>query len=229
MKYRAFSIPGSIFLVCALVLLIIVSISLPFFSAMDVARTHFGTGIRSNNEDDAISQLRFGIWSVCFYRASDGDRFCSPRHHGYAVGIRSPTSSDIATVGSSWTRGLAIHPVAAAITFFALLSSFSTHVTITLVASLLSFLAAFLTLIAFACDIALFAFAKHTFGDLDGVNADTDTGPAFWLTFVSFFLLCFAGCTVCFGRRRARMDNASSSYPMTTSSKPFWKRFRRIY
>ncbi len=32
----------------------------------------------------------------------------------------------------------------------------------------------------------------------------------FWLTFVSFLLLCFAGCTVCFGRRRDRLDGATT-------------------
>ena len=33
---------------------------------------------------------------------------------------------------------------------------------------------------------------------------------AFWLTFVSFLLLALAGCTVCFGRRRDRLDGATS-------------------
>ncbi|EJD04854.1 pali-domain-containing protein [Fomitiporia mediterranea MF3/22] len=223
--HRKFCIPGIIFLTAALVLLIIVSISLPFFSAMDFVRVHFGNSITATF-GEGISQLRFGIWSFCFYDASNGNRTCSPKHHAYSVGIRSPTNlNQIEIIGASWTRGLAIHPVAAAVTFVAFLFSFSTHVTFTLVASLLSFLAAAITFIAFLCDIALYAFVHNKMGDLDGVNPNTDTGPAFWLTFVSFILLLLAGCTVCFGRRRARMDGASSSYPMT--NKPFWKRFRR--
>ena len=35
-------------------------------------------------------------------------------------------------------------------------------------------------------------------------------GVAFWLTFVSFILLALAGCTVCFGRRRDRLDGATT-------------------
>lgn len=37
----------------------------------------------------------------------------------------------------------------------------------------------------------------------------------FWLTFVSFLLLCLAGCTVCFGRRRDRMSGATT-YPVAS-------------
>lgn len=67
--------------------------------------------------------------------------------------------------------------VAVGVTFIALLLSFSTHVTMTLLSSLISFLAALLTLIAFAIDIALYAYVKHQMKKLDGVIANTNTGP----------------------------------------------------
>ena len=67
---------------------------------------------------------------------------------------------------------------AAAVTFLAFLASFSQHIAITLVASILSFLAALITLIAFCVDIALLAFVRHEISDhLDGVNGKTNTGP----------------------------------------------------
>ena len=66
---------------------------------------------------------------------------------------------------------------ATGVTFIALLLSLSTHVTFTLLASLASFLAALLTLIAFAIDIALYAWVKHQMGKLDGVGSTTDTAP----------------------------------------------------
>lgn len=47
----------------------------------------------------------------------------------------------------------------------------------TLLSSLTAFLAALLTLIAFAIDIALFAFVKHQMHKLDGVDTNTDTAP----------------------------------------------------
>jgi hypothetical protein len=74
---------------------------------------------------------------------------------------------------------------AAGFTFLAFLTSLSTHLTVQLVASLLSFFSALLTLIAFAIDIALYAYVKHEVGKLDGVNASTNTAPGkFHLTHI---------------------------------------------
>ena len=59
--------------------------------------------------------------------------------------------------------------------------------------------------------------AGSTFSPCVYVNqpsSATDAIPStgFWVTFVAFLLLCFAGCTVCFGRRRDRLDGATT-YP----------------
>ena len=62
-------------------------------------------------------------------------------------------------------------------TLIALLLSLSTHITMTLLASLTSFLAALLTLIAFAIDIALYVFVKHEMAKLVGVIEHTHTAP----------------------------------------------------
>ena len=52
---RAFHIPGVIFLFCAFVLLFLVSISLPYITALDVARVHFHTGSPTINQDSAAA------------------------------------------------------------------------------------------------------------------------------------------------------------------------------
>ena len=62
-------------------------------------------------------------------------------------------------------------------TFVALALSFSTHVTARLLASLTAFLAAFLTFVAFLCDIALYGWVKHQVGKLSNVGSNTDTAP----------------------------------------------------
>jgi len=225
---RIFCIPGIIFLTAATVLQILVSISLPFLPALDIARAHLNGNALING--DTVNQLRFGVWAPCTYK-DDGSRICPDASHGYSVPISDTNKDASVIISGSWTRGLAVHPVAAAVTFIALLFSFSSHVTVTLVASILSFLAALLTLIAFAIDIALYAFLHHEVGKIPALNASTNPAPGFWLTFVSLILLLLAGCTVCFGRRRDRMSGASAypSYPMssTTTKTPFWKRFRR--
>ena len=62
-------------------------------------------------------------------------------------------------------------------TFVALVLSSSTHVTARLLASLTAFLAAFLTFVAFLCDIALYGWVKHQVGKLSNVGSNTDTAP----------------------------------------------------
>jgi hypothetical protein len=223
---RSFCIPGIIFLFCAFVLLFISSISLPYLTAMDITRTHFtGSSATTTGSDVNISQIRFGVWAFCYDWVSSSNIICDKTGHAYSVSV-GDGNGQVITIGRSWTRGLAVHPVATIAAFVALLFSFSTHVTLTLIASLLSFLAASLTLIAFAIDIALYAYVKHQMNKLTGVGPTTKTGPGFWLTFASLILLLLAGCTVCFGRRRDRMSGATS-YPMANRKPGFFGRFRR--
>ncbi|EIW56840.1 uncharacterized protein TRAVEDRAFT_151472 [Trametes versicolor FP-101664 SS1] len=218
---RVLHIPGIVFLLCAFVLLFLVSISLPFLTALDFARVNFKDGSPTVGSDsNVVDQIRFGTWANCWYEAS-GTRACSAAHNAYTTTLYDSQRQGFVTIGPSWTRGLAVHPVATGVTFVALLLSFSTHVTFTLLASLTAFLAATITLVAFAIDIALYVFVKHEVGKLAGVSANTDTAPGFWLTFVSFILLCLAGCTVCLGRRRARTEGA------TTYNYSWKDRFRR--
>ncbi|TFK37573.1 hypothetical protein BDQ12DRAFT_724027 [Crucibulum laeve] len=220
---RAFCIPGIVILFIALVLSFLTSISLPFLPALDITRAHVGTKGSVQDGAAGITEIRLGVWAPCYYD-TNGARTCLKTGHGYSFQVSNQDKTKTVTVGSSWTRGLAVHPVATAVTALALAFSFSTHITVTLIASLLSFLAALITLIAFAIDIALFAFLKHQLNNLE-IGAKTLTGPGFWLTFVTFILLLIAGCTVCFGRRRDRLSGATTSY--STSKRPFWSRFRR--
>ncbi|KAH9041836.1 hypothetical protein EDB84DRAFT_1474130 [Lactarius hengduanensis] len=181
--------PGIFFLFSAFILSLLVSISLPGIPTVDIARTHFTGGatphVSTNTE--SIEQIRVPR-AYCTYDDQTGDRTC--------VGPGSTV-----TIGPGATRGLAVHPVAAGVTFVALLCSFSSHVTLVLIASLLSFLAALLTLIAFAIDLSLV-------NNLDSVSARSVAAPGLWMTLVSLILLLLAGCAVYFGRRHSRMSGA---------------------
>ncbi|EJD43665.1 hypothetical protein AURDEDRAFT_114691 [Auricularia subglabra TFB-10046 SS5] len=219
---RSFCIPGIIILALALACGILASISLPFLPALEVARTTFRGSSLPSGAGDAIRELRLGIWSYCTYSLGSGDRTCSTRGHAYSFLIKA--GSNQVAIQSSWTRGLAITPVATAVTFVAFLLSFSEHLTLTLVSSLVSFLAALLMFIAFICDIALYAWLRAKLDDLDGIEPHTNTGAGFWLTFAAFILLLLGGCTVCFGRRRDKRLGANS-YPLKTGG--FFSRFRR--
>ncbi|KAK0478849.1 hypothetical protein IW261DRAFT_1481227 [Armillaria novae-zelandiae] len=190
---RAFCIPGIIFLFCAFVLSFLTSISLPYLTGLDIARTTVVNAGRVGGE--GVKQIR-----------TDNARTCEDASHGYTLFIQNSDRTETVDIGSSWTRGLAVHP-RLHVTFIALLMSFSQHVTVTLLASITSFLAAFLTLIAFACDIALLVYLKHQVNKLNDLDPSTKGGPGFWLTFVSLILL--PPCRM----HGARLSGAGASYP----------------
>ncbi len=67
--------------------------------------------------------------------------------------------------------------LAAGVTLIALLCSFSSHFTLVLIASLLSYLAALLTLVAFAIDIALYVIVRDRVNNLDNVGVRSVAAP----------------------------------------------------
>ncbi|KAH9065095.1 hypothetical protein EDB83DRAFT_2599515 [Lactarius deliciosus] len=205
--------PGIFFLFSAFILSLLVSISLPGIPTVDIARTHFTGGatphVSTNTE--SIEQIRslisaqFGHTVPTTIRQEIALALAQARH-GYTVHLLSASKN--ITIGPGATRGLAVHPVAAGVTFVALLCSFSSHVTLVLIASLLSFLAALLTLIAFAIDLSLYVIVRDRVNNLDNVSARSVAAPGFWMTLVSLILLLLAGCAVYFGRRHSRMSGA---------------------
>lgn len=66
---RIFHIPGVIFLLCAFVLLFLVSISLPYLTALDIARVKFSGGSPTVGSDsNAIHQIRVSTHALAeFY------------------------------------------------------------------------------------------------------------------------------------------------------------------
>jgi len=216
---RAHCIPGAALLGVACLLSLLTAISLPSVRDFDITRVTFQGNIALASDGDA-SEARLGIWGYCYEAAKSGEWHCMNTGHGYSFGAQSYIGSVI--IGSSWTRGLFIHPIATFFTFVALVMSLVPNVFIMLLGALTSWLAAFLTLLAFFCDIALFAYFKGKMNDISNGQFSTSPGPAFWMTFLTFFLLCFAGCAVLVGRKKERGDDYSVS-----SGKPFWK--RRFY
>ncbi|KAJ7670325.1 hypothetical protein B0H17DRAFT_1086030 [Mycena rosella] len=216
---RVFYLSGTAFLFLALVLSIISSISLPYLPAIDFVRVKFS----GTSALESLTQVRWGIWGACLYDNED-KRVCAHTGHGYPVFLIT-REGQTETVGASWTRGLAIHPVATVVIAIAFGFAASTYEHGPLVASLTSFFAAFMLLISFAIDIALYANVHHEVGKLKNVSGNVDAGAAFWMTFVSLILVLMAGCTVCFGRRK---EGGNDSYPMLTqSSGGFLSRFRK--
>ncbi|KAJ6598526.1 hypothetical protein B0H10DRAFT_1651740, partial [Mycena sp. CBHHK59/15] len=124
-----------------------------------------------------------------------------------------------ATIGASWTRRLAMHPVATVLTAIVLCLACAKHKLAPCLTSLASFAALFM-MVAVIIDIAFYADVHHQVGKITGGKASTTMWPAihmlltFWMTFVSLIFLLLAGCAVCFGHRKQR-TNTLSSYPMS--------------
>jgi len=215
---RTHCIPGATILGIAFILSLLTALSLPYVRDFDFARVTFQGNTAKASDSDA-SQARLGIWGYCFEAAKSGEWVCINTGYAYTFTIGG------VTIGSSWTRGLVIHPIAAVATFAALVMSFVPSVFIMLLAALTSWLAALLTLIAFFCDIALFAYFKGKMNDISGAQPSTNPGPGFWMTFVTFFLLCLAGCAVLFGRKKERYIRGDN-YVVSTR-RPWYNKFRR--
>jgi hypothetical protein len=81
---------------------------------------------------------------------------------------------------------LLLRTVAAAVTFIALLFSLSSHGMPAMLATILSFLAAFLTLIAFAVDISLVVILRNRVHSLADAEGHTFAGPGMETTLFPF-------------------------------------------
>ena len=91
--------------------------------------------------------------------------------------------------------------LAAGVSVIAFALSLSTHIGVTLLASLFSFLAFLVTLAALIIDLALLGFVRSQVNGLDHSEFATKVAPALWMTLASLGLLFLSGCIVCCGRR----------------------------
>ncbi|CAK5278050.1 unnamed protein product [Mycena citricolor] len=211
---RPFYVVGTTLLGFALVLSFLGSISLPYLSNFDYTRVSFG-GSTLQSGSRVLRQIRWGIWGPCLY---DGNKheMCFHTGYAYSLPIIAP-GGQIAIVDKSFTRGLAVHPVAAgtvAIAFACALSATRTEHGI-FYAAAMSLLSAILLIIAFAIDIALFVDVHSQIGTLHDIRPTVNAGTAFWTTLTSFLLVIVAAFSLFIARRQ---ELRSDSYPMLESN-----------
>ncbi|CCL99812.1 uncharacterized protein FIBRA_01836 [Fibroporia radiculosa] len=244
---RSLHIPGVFFLFCALVLLCLVSISLPFLPALDIARvraSQSGASFVTDVSVEAVVGLRVmataaGNVLMSLFRVKGSlfvwslDRtvrmYCCKLRSPYSISVYNSGGNSSLTIEPPWTRGLAVHPIATGVTLIALLLSCFTHAFFIFLTTLTAFIASLLAFIAFAADIALYAHLKHEMDGLSDIELTTDAEAAFWMTFVSFVLLCLAGFMICLGRRRDRMAGATNYAMPSSKTSLSWRRKRRRF
>jgi len=224
------NIPGIILLLAALVLLILASITVPVVHEFYFLKATL-PGASISGVSFGRTTLRLGMWGVC---ADSGSvRECTKRSLGYDLDLSFLNLSDDGRIAQAVLRGLSkaliLHPIAAGITFIALLFALSGHIIVDIIGTIAAWFAALITLIAFIIDCVLFITAKNRINDVDSGTATL--GNAFWFVMVAFICQFLAGFVVCCGGRRRR-NNAkygngngyTGTAPPMTQRRRFWQR-----
>ncbi|KAH6904445.1 hypothetical protein BKA70DRAFT_1296701 [Coprinopsis sp. MPI-PUGE-AT-0042] len=235
-NFKKLTLPANVVLLAALILSLLVTISLPLLTALDISRISARDGTRALEVEGVSVERRFGVWTSCAWDYKD-NKSCEPRGVGYAVALgladsQSEEPPKIIWITGAWTRGLGIHPVVTGAEVLALGASLTTMHTINLLAPLVCLLAAAITLIAFAIDIALHVHIIVTIKRLPitagFVRPNVSAGPGFWITLV-ILVLNVAAAVILFIARRREM-RGESAYPTLSANfqaKGFLSRFRK--
>lgn len=217
----------------SMVLLVLVTISTPTTlsddTQFDFVRSSNLDGIvdRSDgaNSNRSIGGAKFGTWGYCTATNGTSDYACFKKSHGYSVtfGIsaqeqETAARSDV-TIGSSWTRGLAVHVVAFVASIVGLVLTAVPKQVIRLAAMIVNALSALLALIAFAIDIALYVYVQRQMNKI--APAKTMPGPAFYMALIAIPLALVATAFNYLNWRSESLDHFSvhgNDYPLAPAS-----------
>ncbi|GAA5971950.1 hypothetical protein JCM11641_001583 [Rhodosporidiobolus odoratus] len=204
--------PGTLVVLAATILLILVSVSTPLLKSIWFLKASIDVSVGST---DISGQVTLGAWGYCV-----GDT-CTDARLGYSLDVQelfgvSSRISGISTSVLKWITYLMIlHPIAAAFgvisVIFGLLAHMRNFAGTALTTCFASFAATF-SLLAFVFDIAVFVIAKQRIESSD-VGGKAELGSAIWMTLAAMIMFglsgCFFGCGACIIRKR-RADREAS-------------------
>ncbi|KAG9047187.1 hypothetical protein FS837_002830 [Tulasnella sp. UAMH 9824] len=211
---------GAIIVLVAAILSLLVTISTPYVRAFDDVRVYFFGDAAGNS--DAINQFRLGIWGWCHRLISNGNWVCENTGLAYSYGVQGANGNQ-QWVGSSWTRGLVMSPVATGFLVITTIVSFTKH---HIIAALLSWWSGLVTFIYLAINLTLYLKVRAQMRHL-GTIENTDFGPGFWMSLAVLILTIVAGFILLIEHRRARSGVDTSSPYRYASNGGFFSRFRK--
>ncbi|GAA6060272.1 hypothetical protein JCM10212_003972 [Sporobolomyces blumeae] len=206
--------PGTIVVLAATVLLVLVSVSTPLLKSIYFLEADLSSG-------NYAGTVKLGAWGYCV-----GTECTSPKL-GYSLNVAELLSingklSGVSNSVLKWITYLMIlHPIAAAFgvvsVIFGLLAHMHNFAGTALTTCFASFAATF-SLLAFVFDIAVFVIAKQRI-DSSSVGGNASLGPAVWMTLAAMVLFglsgCFFGCGACVIRKqRAGREASEKTRPM---------------
>ncbi|EST09490.1 Actin cortical patch SUR7/pH-response regulator PalI [Kalmanozyma brasiliensis GHG001] len=203
----------------SMILLVLITISTPTTlsdaTPFDFVRSNNLNGTvdlsPGSNANRPVGSIRFGTWGYCTTLNGTDSIGCFKHSHGYSVKLGSnPAQSNteaqaFVTIGSSWTRGLAVHVVAFVAALAGLVLTAIPKQTIRLAAMAVNAIAALLALIAFAIDIALLAYVQTQLKKIS--SPKTMPGPAFYMALIAIPVAVLATVLNWLNWRSEKLDN----------------------
>ncbi|SNX81903.1 uncharacterized protein MEPE_00608 [Melanopsichium pennsylvanicum] len=200
--------PGTLLTLIAAILLGLVTISTPIIKGIYFLEATIG-GSGSQNGQTA----RLGTLGYCI-----GDT-CSSPTLGYSfdpnqlLGIQVISSKYTSAVIKGLTYTLILHPIALAFAVVSVLLGLISHcreLSTNCFGTFVTGIGAFVTIVAFGLDLALFIIAKKRIDSINGASAQL--GTALWMTLAAWILMFLAGCAfscgICSRRNRNRVKDS---------------------
>ncbi|RFU28750.1 hypothetical protein B7463_g7599, partial [Scytalidium lignicola] len=226
---------GTFLIFSAAVLLLITSISSPVINDIGLMKVTL-----TNSSDFHRSSVTFGTYGYCILNAAPArtkQDFCTGAHIGYnpaaiMSGIDHTTFSTASTDSAkALTRVMVLHPVACGLAFIAFFIALSSGVVGSMLASFLSAITFIVTIVAMACDFALFGIIKNHVNK-DGSGSHASYSIAIWTILAAMVALFFATFLVlfsCCARRRERrsarvVSKEGYANGTTPRRRRFWQR-----
>ncbi|KAG8886860.1 hypothetical protein FRC00_000616 [Tulasnella sp. 408] len=211
---------GAIIVLVAAILSLLVTISAPYVRAFDDVRVYFFGDAAGDTQ--AINQFRLGIWGFCQRVISDGNWVCENTGLAYSYGVQGANGNQ-QWVGSSWTRGLVMSPVATGFLVITTIVAFTKH---HIIAALLSWWSGLVTFIFLAINLTLYLKVRAQMRHL-GTIENTDFGPGFWMSLAVLILTIVAGFILLIEHRRKRTGVDNTASYRYASNGGFFSRFRK--
>ncbi|KAJ6443187.1 pali-domain-containing protein [Purpureocillium lavendulum] len=218
---------GTLLLLVATVLLIVVDITAPVVNNISILRVDLGPTVVGN-------EVTFGTFGYCHRGVRDGD-LCSKARIGYnpAAIMSNIAGTDYSSAAENTSKGLTrvmvLHPVATGLCFIAFLLCLGTGICGALTATFFSLLSFVVTVVAMICDFVAFSIIKHEINDDDRARAYW--GPGIWLMLVAAILTLAAAVivfiTCCAGRSKKRRQTTHAKEGFTEPAagrRRFWQR-----
>lgn len=206
---------GTVLLLAATALLIVVSVTAPVVNDLSILKVDF-------NGRSSVDRITYGTFGYCIIN-SNGRDDCTSAHVGYDATAALASVAQVSFSNSdrdsakALTKVLILHPIAAGLTFLAFLLCLGTSILGSFVASLFSLLAFIVTLVAMACDFAAFGIVKHAVNSRGPNNVEARWGPTVWCILVAAVLTLIATVlvfiTCCAGRvKKSRSRRSKADY-----------------